>query len=394
MFLPVRLPAFGRVTEKAPGPARLDPTDAVASAATRSPMSLALDVLDLARWAPSGDNSQPWRFEVLGDDRVRVHAFDTRRHCVYDLEGHASQLSVGAMLETIRIAARARGFATRIERLVEAPIEAPVFGVRFERAGSGAGDELEPAIRERSVMRRPLSRRPLQADHKRRLEDAVGSAFRVRWFDTPGEKRALAWLAVSNAKIRLTIPEAYAVHREIIAWDARYSDDRVPDQALGADALSLRSMRWAMASWERVRLMNRWFGGTLAPRLQLDLLPGLLCAAHFALVAQAAPRGIDDYVDAGAAVQRFWLTATRLGLQLQPQYTPLVFAEYVRRGVAFTSVQPAKDRAVRIERRLAALLDEKTAPATMFLGRVGYGKPAEARSLRLPLERLLLPPAP
>ena len=78
---------------------------------------------------------------------------------------------------------------------------------------------------------------------------AVGEAFRVLWFEPCAERRALAWLAVKNAKIRLTIPEAYAVHREIIAWDARYSEDRVPDQALGADPLSLRSMRWVMASW-------------------------------------------------------------------------------------------------------------------------------------------------
>ena len=88
-------------------------------------------------------------------------------------------------------------------------------------------------------------------------------------------------------------------------------------------------------------------------------------------------------------MQRFWLTATRLGLQLQPQYTPLAFAEYVRRGVEFTSVHNARERGAWVERRLADLLGEKAAPATMFLGRVGYGQPAQARSLRLPLERLL-----
>jgi len=352
-------------------------------------MSLALDILDLARWAPSGDNSQPWRFDVLGDDRVRVNAFDTRRHCVYDLEGHASQLSVGAMLETMRIAARGRGRHARIERRTEAPEEAPVFDVRFEPAQESAADDLEPAIRERSVMRKPLSRRRLRAADKQRLEAAVGDSFRVLWFESAGQRLELAWLAVRNARIRLTIPEAYAVHREIIEWDARYSEDRVPDQALGADALSLRSMRWAMASWERVALMNRWFGGTLAPRLQLDLLPGLFCAGHFALVAAETPEGIDDYLRAGAAVQRLWLTATRLGLQLQPQYTPLVFAEYVRRGIEFTSTAPARERAAWVERRLASLLGEMVAPATMFLGRVGYGEAARSRSLRLPLERLV-----
>src|SRR6202008_93624 len=194
--------------------------------------------------------------------------------------------------------------------------------------------------------------------------------------------------AVKNARIRLTIPEAYAVHREIIEWDARYSEDRVPDQALGADALSLRSMRWVMASWERVQLMNRWFGGTLAPRLQLDLLPGLFCAAHFALVAAKAPEGIDDYVAAGAAVQRFWLTATRLGLQLQPQYTPLVFADYARRGIAFTGNEGARRRAAAVGQRLESLLGAGVTSRTVFLGRLGAGPAASARSLRLPLDRL------
>ena len=93
-------------------------------------MSVVLDILDLARWAPSGDNSQPWRFEILGDDHVRVHAFDTRRDCVYDLEGHASQLSVGALLQTMRIAAGAHQRVARIVRRREAPVEAPVFDVR------------------------------------------------------------------------------------------------------------------------------------------------------------------------------------------------------------------------------------------------------------------------
>jgi len=353
-------------------------------------MSLVLEVLDLARWAPSGDNSQPWRFEIVGDDHVRVHAFDTRRDCVYDLEGHASQVSVGALLETIRIAARAQQRVARIVRQEDAPAETPVFDVRFEPAAGPSPEDLHLAIRNRSVMRKPLSVRSLSAGDRQRLESAVGEGHRVVWFESAAERMRLAWLAVKSAKIRLTIPEAYAVHRQIIEWDARYSEDRVPDQALGADALSLRSMRWVMASWERVQLMNRYFSGTLAPRLQLDLLPGIFCAAHFALVARRPPEDIDDYVRAGEAVQRFWLTATTVGLQLQPQYTPLAFAEYVRRRVRFTSVESARQRAAWVERRLAHLLGEDVAPATVFMGRLGYGAPHPARSLRHPLERLVL----
>ena len=47
----------------------------------------------------------PWRFELTGDGGVVIHGFDTRTTCVYDLDGHASQISVGAMLETLSIAA-------------------------------------------------------------------------------------------------------------------------------------------------------------------------------------------------------------------------------------------------------------------------------------------------
>lgn len=60
-------------------------------------------ILELARWAPSGDNTQVWRFEVQGPDHLRVHCHDTREHCVYDLDGHPSQLSHGVLLETIAI---------------------------------------------------------------------------------------------------------------------------------------------------------------------------------------------------------------------------------------------------------------------------------------------------
>lgn len=350
-------------------------------------MTVVEQILDIARWAPSGDNSQPWRFEVLSDSHVVVHAFDTRRHCVYDLEGRASQLSVGAMLETMRIAASVHGRAMRAVRRPDSPDEFSLIDVWLDAAPAIPVDPLHASILERSVQRKSLSTLALDGQAKTRLQDSVGPDHAIVWFEGWRERLRLAWLAVRSAKIRLTIPEAYAVHREIIEWNARYSVDRVPDQALGADPVTLRLMRWVMANWGRVATMNRYFGGTLAPRLQLDFLPGLRCAAHFAVIANAAPADVDDYFAAGAAVQRFWLTATGLRLQLQPQYTPLVFAEYARRGTAFTSVEAAQQRAHVIARMLSRLLGAASGRA-VFLGRVGTGPSPTARSLRLSIERL------
>jgi nitroreductase len=356
-------------------------------------MMLLLDVLELARWAPSGDNTQPWRFAVEASNRVTVYGHDTRTHCVYDLDGHPSQISLGALLETIALAATRFGLATEIDRRSGSPDERPVFDICFRHEPGLVEDPLAGRIQERRVQRRPLSFRGLTAREKRALEGAVGAGFHLSWREGWKERARFAWLNFANAKLRLTMPEAYRVHRDVIEWNARSSEDRIPDAALGAGAPTLKLMRWAMESWERIAFLNRYAGGTLAPRIELDLIPGLACAAHCVLVAQRAPDRLDDYVAAGRALQRFWLTATSLGLQFQPEYTPLIFARYAREGVRFTTGARALERADAVRSALDGLLGPEVATRAMFLGRIGAGTPAEARSMRLPLERLMQPAA-
>lgn len=351
------------------------------------PQALA-DILELARWAPSGDNTQPWRFEVIDDHRFVVHAFDTRAHCVYDLDGHPSQIAHGALLETLAIAASAHGLRADISRRPDSPDTHPDYLVELVPDSSVTVDPLLSYIKERSVQRRPMRTAPLTEAQKQALQQAVGNLYTVRWFQDGSRRLRLARLMFDNAKLRLTMPEAYAVHREIIEWQARFSEDKVPDQALGLDAMTLRLMRWVMASWQRVRFFNTWLAGHLTPRIELDLLPGLLCAAHFAIVAHKAPQTVDDYVAIGRAVQRFWLTATSLGLQLQPELTPLIFGRYVREGRQFSDMPGATETAERLAIRLDEILLDVPASQVAFLGRIGNGTAARSRSLRLPVGRL------
>lgn len=350
-------------------------------------MTAAEEILELARWAPSGDNTQPWRFSIVSSDHIVVNAFDTRDRCVYDLDGRASQVAVGALLETMRIAATASGRRIAISRRPGTPDRRPSFDVHLGPPDAVETDLLIGAIRHRCVQRRSLQTTALGAPRKSRLEQSVGPSSRIVWFEGARQKARMAWLATRSAKIRLTIPEAYAVHRDIIEWGARHSVDRVPDQALGAGPVSLAVMRWAMHSWARIDRMNRFAGGTVGPRIELDLIPALRCGAHFAIVADRVPETLDDFLAAGAAMQRFWLTATTLGLQLQPQYTPLVFARYARMGVCFTQVPAARRRASEVAIRMETLLPGQ-ASHVVFMGRLGEGPVAAARSTRRDLSEL------
>jgi len=354
---------------------------------TPIPQTIA-DVLELARWAPSGDNTQPWRFEVIDDRHVIVHAFDTRDHCVYDLDGHPSQIALGALLETLSIAASAHGLRAAFSRRSDAPDTHPEYRVELMPGNQLAADPLLPYVKLRSVQRRSMRTTPLTPSQKQALQDAVADACTVHWFEGRVQRWRLAKLMFDNAKIRLTMPEAYAVHRDIIAWQARFSEDRVPDQALGLDAMTLKLMRWVMASWQRVKFFNTWLAGHLTPRIEMDLLPGLFCAAHFAIQARKAPETLDDYVAVGRAVQRFWLTAASLGLQLQPEMTPLIFSRYIRERIEFSRMPGATETAAKLGKRLAGILRNVPVSEVAFLGRVGSGKAATSRSLRLPVERL------
>ncbi|MHB1231458.1 MAG: nitroreductase family protein [Burkholderiales bacterium] len=347
-------------------------------------------ILDLARWAPSGDNTQPWRFEILGDEHILVHGLDTRDHVVYDLDGHASQLAIGALLETMVIAASATGRSAAIQRRPDTPETHLLFDVRFRPEADMTPDSLVPCIETRVVQRRPMSTRPLNAEQKQALADSLPEGYSVIWHEGFVQRWRLAKLMFDNAKVRLTIPEAYEVHKSVIEWGAQYSTDKIPDQAVGVDPLTARFMRWLMADWNRVDFFNNWLMGHLPPRIQLDLLPGLLCAAHFSLLAPAPLHNADDYLASGRAMQRFWLTAARLGLFIQPEMTPVIFTRYHRNGLSFTQKIKVMALVKELNGRLIEMMGTRDVATLFFMGRLGSGPAPWARSIRHPLEHLIL----
>ena len=352
-----------------------------------SELSVIRQILELARWAPSGDNTQCWRFELIDSTRFVVHGFDTREDCVYDLDGHPSQISLGALLETIAIAASAHGVRADVTRRDSGAEHRYLFDIELVADAAVTPSPLLGSITVRSVQRRPMKTRALTAAEKLALEHAVGDDYEVQWLEGLRVKFRTAWLMFNNAKLRLTMPEAYEVHRRVIHWGVERSNDRVPDQALGVDAATLKLMKWAMVSWGRVSTMNTLMG-TWAPRLQMDFVPGIACAAHFVIKACRAPQTIDDYVAAGRAVQRYWLTLTQLGLVMQPEMTPLIFSKYVREDRHFTHTRPSHGRAAKLREQTEKLLFQGTGHP-VYVGRLGAGEAPRARSERQPLEALM-----
>lgn len=346
-------------------------------------------ILDLARWAPSGDNTQPWRFHIASNDSIVVIGHDTRDWCLYDFEGHASHIAHGAVLENIRIAASGFGLDAAVSLETNSGLHNPVYTVRLTANPKTNPDPLLPFIRARCVQRRPMLTRPLSDNQRQNLQQAVGADFRVQYFETLSQRLAVAKLLWANAYLRLTCPEAYPVHRDVIQWRSQFSKDRIPDQAVGVDPLTARLMEWVLGSWERVSFFNRFLGGTIMPRVQLDLLPAIRCAAHVLIRPAKPPSCLEDWLSIGGAMQRLWLTVTREGLHLQPEMTPVIFRWYSQTGQQFSREQRLTAGAAKLSKEFESLAGAKANDAFGFFCRIGYSQPPKSRSLRKELADLM-----
>lgn len=347
-------------------------------------------ILDLARWAPSGDNTQPWRFEIVADDHIAIHGFDTRENVIYDFDGHPSQLAHGALLETLRIAATGFHILTEWGVRPGSPDNAPVYDVRLTSAPDLLPDPLLPYIEKRVVQRRPMRTTSITNEQRAKLSLAPGCGYSVQFFETARARFSVARLLWDNAHIRLTCPEAFKVHREIIEWGVRFSHDRLPEEAIGVDPMTAKLMKWVMQSWGRVEFFNRYLMGTIAPRVQLDFIPAIACSAHLLLKPLKPLISLRDYVEAGIAMQRLWLTATALGLHLQPEMTPVIFRCYARSGREMSGDSEINKKVALLASRFEVLTQSSSDQSIAFFGRVGFSKPPKSRSLRKSLSQLLV----
>lgn len=349
-----------------------------------------VQILDLARWAPSGDNTQPWRFEIVADNHIAIHGFDTREHVIYDFEGRPSQMAHGALLETLRIAASSFQLSTGWQVRPNCTEIAPVYDVLLTKTPDLATDPLLPYIEQRVVQRRPMRTAPLSELQRENLANAAGPNYSVQFFERPRDRLRVAGLLWDNAYIRLTCPEAFQVHREIIEWGVRFSEDRLPEEAVGVDPLTAKLMKWVMASWKRVDFFNRYLMGTIAPRIQLDFVPAMACAAHLLLRPRRAPSTLKDYVESGIAMQRLWLTATANNLYLQPEMTPVIFRWYARVGREISADSAINSRLVLLASQFEALVGVTQEEPFAFFCRVGQSDKPLSRSLRKSLSQLMV----
>ena len=359
-----------------------------------------ITILNSARWAPSGDNSQPWSFEILDSNNLRIHLLINTDNTYEYNKGQPSLLSCGALIENIRLTAAHHGRSCQINPIEPSKVSDTAPQVRIINIDISlpldtdtTQDPLFYYIQARSVDRKPYQTKTLPSYVIEDLEDCIGKDIEVKWYKSFRDKLSITRLNMISTDIRLKIPETYEIHKNILDWDNKFSTYGIPSAAIGLSSLSLASMKWAMQKWSRINFMNRYLGGTIIPKLELDLIPGLRSERHFMLsfVKEKIQYDTLDFINAGCALQRFWLTATKHNIALHPGIAPLAFGYYASNKQQFTTNEASQSKANIIYNKFTKTSD-KPLDQVMFMGRIGYAKAtkaAESRSVRKELIDLM-----
>jgi nitroreductase len=111
-------------------------------------------ILDAAHWAPSGDNAQPWRFEVQDESRFDVCVRIEPGNVYEYRQGEPTLISAGTLLANIAVAAPSSSKRARWEyRGAEGPVHR--ISVTLQDDASASEHPLYKEIERRSVDRRP-----------------------------------------------------------------------------------------------------------------------------------------------------------------------------------------------------------------------------------------------
>lgn len=344
-----------------------------------APAEGAAAVVHAARLAPSGGNTQPWRF-LHDDSELRIE-LDPEQTSTLDVAFRGSHVAIGAALFNARVAAARHGILGDVEIFPRGVDHAPV-----ARLGFGDGNAPELAELYEAMVRRVSNRhlsepKPLPDDvvpALRRAAAAEGATARV--VTEPERLHELAELLGESDRQRYLTEQ---LHRELmreLRWPGTDSLDWGLDvRTLELDASDLAKLGVARRSDVMAILAEQDLGRALgeSTRDRIQAASGLVVVS----IDDAEPA---DYVRGGQAVERVWVEAERLGLAVQAMSPVFIFAvdhaDYEELSPRFAGrLRSMRDDFVR----LTDLGDSHIA----LVMRIGYAPSISVRSRRLPARR-------
>jgi hypothetical protein len=337
------------------------------------------EILNYVIWAPSGDNTQPWRFEI-NKNEIRVFIVPERDTSLYNYNQNASLVAIGGLIENIKIAAPHYGYVVSSNFFPE-EITSNLVATILLKKGTQQDDSLYPYIKERVTNRKPYETRPLSNEHKQYILEIIDTVdnISVKLADEPSNIESLANVASVNEKVVLENRQLHHFLFSHITWN---EEDDEKKKGFFVKTLELKGPQVVafklFRHWPILKLFNKIGASDLVARDNAKIYKQ--SGAFVAIIANDTSPF--SFLKSGMLMQKFWLRATKLALGVQP-LTGVLFLHH--RITAGDNAGLSPTHITLIENAYSVfekIFETKDKKITMMF-RLGYADKPSAKCLRL-----------
>lgn len=316
------------------------------------------ELVRLATLAPSGHNTQPWKFAVAPDE-IRIYPDLTRRVPVVDPDNRELWISLGGALENLIIAAERTGYQTETTYSLDTDRD-DYISVLLKKTGvKPVGQSLLfKAIPVRQSTRNEYDRTPVATADLKKLEAiATGTGVTPVLFTGAAMEPMLEYVNAGNDR-QMTDDR---FKRELTDW-IRFSDGEAIEKS---DGLASRaSGNPSVPRW----VAKLFIGSVLNPKAQSKKDDKFIRSSSGLMLLVSAKNDKTAWIETGRASERFALLSTAMNIK----------NAYLN--------QPCEVPALRAQVQTYLNLNGAF-PQLLF--RFGHG-PAMPRSLRRPVGQVVM----
>lgn len=331
--------------------------------------------------APSGDNTQPWRFETdSASGRIAIYLDETRDPSPMNSGQRMARIALGSAIENILVVAGQNGWQADLE-------PAPPGGLAMVKVTAA---ELTPTLSDDSVMKRVTSRRvydgrkvPDETLRELREKTPPLDGVRTEWIVDRDRINSLASLMSRSDTMMFGEPSMLRAFLDLLRVDS--APDAVPEFGL-----SLASLEATLMDRLGIRLIKRlpgWVLKTAGIHRTMGKHTKTLGESSSCLCVFVAPdnRQTTD-LTVGRCMQRAWLALTAGGMATQPMMSGMVIDAVLELGSRDLVAAMGRDKLVAIRDEFRTQIPECQDGRLAAMLRGGYAPDVTGRTGRMPLD--------
>lgn len=329
--------------------------------------------------APSGENCQPWKFSLLGNV-LSVFNVPEADYSLYNSHQKGSYLAHGALLENMSISSVVHGYVLDIALFPDKENEIHVATITFSK-GEVKHHPLYGSLIKRCTNRKEFTGVKLTEEEKEELKISVTESDSCIIVDDDQKLQIIGKALAVHERVLFENKSMHDFFYDHIAWDKK---DENKAGGFYIETLEFLPHQVGVVklfrSWIILSLLNTVLG--VSKMISKDNGEKYARSGTFAALTMCGTTN-KDFVLFGMQVERFWLTATKMGIAVHPC-----------NGTLYLKVHTQNSTIDAFSKKHMAIIDEAHGDllnafnykhrSIGFIFRMGKADEPTARSKRLP----------